>query len=184
MKKVVLFLGILVSLASCKKAKELLDITFRFTAKNDFTLPKAADQVVPVPDSLISIRTPDIVNTVPDEFKKNNADINKVKSVTIEGIDLNIKSPAGQTFGFLKSVSIYLNAPGKAETLIATKTGINTMNPEPTSLSLDPQNTNLVDYIKGPTYFLRIETRIVKTYTQDITIGSEIKFKAVANPLN
>lgn len=184
MKKVILYVALLASVVACKKAKELLDITFRHSVKSDFTLPKTADQVVAVPDSLISIRTPDIKNTIPDEFSKNNADINKVKSVTIENIDLTIKSPTAQTFGFLKTVSIYLGAPGKKDTLIATKTDINKISPEPTTLSLDPQNTNLMEYIKGPTYNLRIDTRIVKTYTQDITVGSEIKFKVVANPLN
>ena len=184
MKKVIFIISILSCLVACKKAKQLLDITFRFTTKYDFTLPKVADQVYPVPDSLISVQTPEINNTIPDEFQKNKADINKVKEVAIESIDLTIKSPVGQTFDFMKSVEVYLGASGKGEVLVASKDNIHTLSPAPNTLSLDVKGANIVDYIKGPTYYLKIKTRLVKTYTQDIVVGSEIKFKAVANPLN
>src|SRR6478752_3383672 len=103
-------LSTLLLLGSCKKAKELLDITFRFSTKNDITLPKMSDTEHALVDSTLTITTPEITNTIPDEFKKNNADINKVKELTIEGLDLTIKSPTGQTFGFMKTIEIYIGA--------------------------------------------------------------------------
>lgn len=169
---------------SCKKTKELFDIPFTYTANNDFTLPKVADQEYSVPDSVVSIITPDITNTAPDEFKKNNADINKLKSLTLQSIDLTIKLPASQNFSFMKSIKVYLGATGKGERLIATKDNIHLISPAPNSLSLTAENADIVDYIKEPTYYLKIETSLVRTYTQDILIGSSIKFRAVANPLN
>lgn len=177
-------LSTLLLLGSCKKAKELLDVTFRFSTKNDITLPKLSDTEHAVVDSILTITTPEITNTIPDEFKKNNADINKVKELTIEGLDLTIKSPTGQTFGFMKTIEIYIGATGKGEQLIATRTDIQNITPAPTVLSLAPENANIIDYIKGPTYYLKVKAGISKTYTADINIGSEIKFKAVANPLN
>lgn len=171
-------------LVSCKKTKELFDIPFSFSTKNDFTLPKAADREVNVPDSVISITTPEITNTIPDEFKKNHADIDKIKSLTIESIVLSIKSPAGQTFGFMKSIKVYIGAAGIPDKLIATRNDINAITPPPTTLTLTAENADLVDIIKSTTYHLKIETSLVRTYTSDILVGSEIKFRAVANPLN
>ena len=184
MKKIIFFICLIAVIASCKKTKELFDIPFSFKTTNDFTLPKIADKEVNVPDTMLSIKTPEITNTIPDEFKKNNADIDKLKSISIESIVLTIKNPPGQTFGFMKSIKVYMGATGKPEKLIATKYDINLITPPPTVLNLTAENADIVDYIKGPTYYLKVETSLVKTYTQDITVSSEIKFKAVANPLN
>ncbi len=184
MKKLAFLFSLVVVFSSCKKTKELLDIPFSFSTKNDFTLPKAANQEYNVPDSVVAIKTPDIANTIPGEFQKNNLDINKIKSLSIESIQLNIQSPPGQTFAFMKSVKVYFGTSGVGEVLVATKSNINTISPAPTSLSLDVAGADVAPYIKNATYYLRVETALVKTYTQDITVNSEIKFRAVANPLN
>lgn len=184
MKKLASLFCLLVVFTSCKKTKELLDIPFSFSTKNDFTLPKTASQEYTVPDSLVAIKTPDMVNTIPGEFQKNNLDINKIKSLSLESIQLTIQTPPSQTFAFMKSIRVYFGTTGVGEVLIATKDNINTISPAPTSLSLDAQGADVAPYIKGATYYLRVETRLVKTYTQDISVNSEIKFRAVANPLN
>lgn len=181
----ILFATLILALfVSCKKTKEIFDIPFNYTANNDFTLPKVADQEHAVPDSMVSITTPDITNTAPDEFKKNNANINSIKSVSIQQINLSILAPSTQNFSFLKSIKIYLGSQGKVERLIATKDDINTISPAPTSLSLAPENADIAEYIKSPTYYFKIQMVLVKTYTQDIPLHSEIKFHVVANPLN
>lgn len=188
MRKLVTFLFIAIAFGSCKKAKEdakqLFDISFQSSTKNQFTLPKIADNEYPLPDSVLKIKTADITNTIPEEFKKNNADIEKVKSVRLESVQLEIKSPSTQHFGFMKSIKIYLGANGIGETLVATKDNIHTIVPPPTTLKLDAQDADILRYIKNPTYYLRTETVLAKTYTQDIVIESTLTFKAVANPLN
>lgn len=189
MKQFTLFFCLIALLSSCKKSKEetkaLLDIPFSFSTKNDFTLPAIPGSIQSVPDSIpaATIKTDDIKNTIPDEFKKNNTDINKLKSISIEAVVLTAKTPIGQTFAFLKSIKIYLGSNGKGEKLIATKDNINLL-PASSTLSLDTQNADIVEFIKSPTYFLRIETKLKETYNQDIELGSEIKFRAVANPAN
>ncbi|MBC7391216.1 MAG: hypothetical protein H7329_18580 [Opitutaceae bacterium] len=180
-----LFLAIGI-LSSCKKskAKDVLDVPFRFTEKSEFTLPKMADMVVALPETTITFNTPEVTNTIPGEFSKNNLDINKVKSVVIEGLSLNIKSPSTQKFDFVKKIRIFLGAKGIGEQLIATKDNINSITPSPSSISLDPTGNDISAYIKSPTYYLKIETVLVKTYTNDIVIESEIKFLAIVNVLN
>lgn len=183
MKKIILAVCVAASLLSCKKAKQLLDVTFSFGTSTDFTLPAIPGPVRAV-DTTLTIKTPDVVNTVPDEFKKNKADINNLQELTIQKVTLNIKAPAGQTFDFLKSVKIYLGSTGKGDKLVATKENINLIDPSPITLDLDVQNTDIVEFIKGSTYYIRVEAGIVKTYTKDITMSSDITFKGVANPLN
>ena len=187
MKRITLFICLISLFASCKKTKDdvksILDIPFSFSMKNDFTLPGMGIEK-DVPDSVVSIKSPNINNTIPDEFKKNNANIDKVKSISIEAVELTIKAPTGQTFAFMKSIEVYLGADGIGETLIASKSGINTITPAPTSLNLETHNANIIAYIKNPTYYIRTKTALLKTYKNDILLGSEIKLKAVANVLN
>lgn len=187
MKRFTLFICLISLFASCKKnkddVKELLDIPFSFSMKNEFTLPGMGIEK-DAPDSVVSIKSPYITNTIPDEFKKNNANIEKIKSISIEGVVLTIKSPDKQTFAFMKSIEVYLGADGIEETLVASKSGINTISPASTTLSLDTKGADIAPYVKNPTYYIRTKTSIVKTYKDDILLGSEIKLKAVANALN
>lgn len=186
MKYLIPLLIVISVLSSCKKSKpkDVLDIPFRFTEKSEFTLPKLGDAVLPLPDSTITFNTPELANTIPGEFSKNNLDINKVKSIVIEGLNLNIKSPSTQKFDFVKKIKIYLGAKGIGEQLIATKDNINFINPSPSSISLDPTGNDIAAFVKSPTYYLKIETILIKTYTSDIVIESEIKLLAIANPIN
>ena len=190
MKYTLIFICLFLTFTSCKKKKEdgggsILDIPLRHTLKYDFTLPQigAGTVEIPTPETAVPFTSPPITNTVPDEFKKNNLNINKVKSVVVEALNLNIKAPAGQTFSFLKSVKIYLGADGIGERLIASKDNINSISPAPTSLSMDPISNDIAPFIKGPTYYLKIEAVVVRTTTADIEIGSEIKILAIVNPL-
>jgi hypothetical protein len=183
--KPILLLSLYVfTLLSCNKTKDLLDITYNFTSNNNFTLPKVGDKVVDLPDTTVVVKTPNIVNTVPDEFKKNNVDINKIKSLSIEGMELEIKSPSGQTFNFMKSIKISMGVEGKSERIIGMKEKINEISPAVSIITLDVQQTDILEYIKSPTYYLKIETGLAKSYTSDIVIESRLKGKVVANPLN
>ena len=95
-----------------------------------------------------------------------------------------IKAPESQNFGFMKSIKLYIGSAGKGEKLIASKDNINTINPSPKILFLNVEDSNIAEYIKSNTYDIKIQMSIVKTYTTDITISSDIKGKVVANPIN
>ena len=90
----------------------------------------------------------------------------------------------GQKFDFIKTIKIYLGSKGNGEQLIASKSNINSISPSPSSISLDPSGADIAAYVKSPTYYLKIETILVKSYTSDIVIESDIKFLAIANVLN
>lgn len=183
MKKITYLFCLCLLLFSCKKAKDLLDITVPFSMKNEFTLPKTGDTEIAIPETLVTIKSPEITNTLPQEFKNRNADINNIKSVSLQSVILTITTPPTQNFSFMKSITIYLGATGKPEIKIASQDNINTMPPSQT-LNLTVANADIAPYIKGATYYIKSEVTVVKNYTSDINITSEIKGKAVANPLN
>lgn len=183
MKKTTYYIAICIALFSCTKAKDLLDITVSFSLKNEFKLPKTGDTEIAIPETLITIPSPEIANTLPQEFKDKKADINNIKSVTLESVVLTITTPPTQNFSFMKSITIYLGATGKPEIKIASQNNINTM-PASQTLNLTVANADIAPYIKGATYYIKSEVAVVKNYTSDIIITSEIKGKAVANPLN
>lgn len=183
MKKIIHLFCICMVLFSCKKAKELLDITVSFSMKNDFVLSKTGDIEQAIAEQLVTVKSPEITNTLPQEFKDRNADINNIKSVALESVVLTITTPPTQNFSFMKSITIYLGATGKPEIKIASQDNINAMPPSQT-LNLTVANADIAPYLKGATYYIKSEVIVVKNYTSDINITSEIKGKAVANPLN
>jgi hypothetical protein len=170
-------------LFSCTKVKDVLDITVPFDLNNSFTLPKISDTEMAIPDSTVTIQSPDIPNTIKDDLKQKNADINNIKSVSLTAVVLNITNPAGKDFSFLKSIELYMGSQGLPEKLIASKDNINTINPASGTLSLDVKDSDIISYIKQDTYYIKTKMTLVKTYTTDLLIGSEIKGKVVANPL-
>ena len=182
MKKIVIFFPLLILLFSCKKAREAFDITVPFTINSNFNLPKIDDTEVAFPETLLTVKSPEIKNTIPDEFSKNNANINSIKSVTLESVVLTIQSPPTQDFSFLKNMKLYIGAEGKPEVLLASKDNINNETPSQT-LNLTPANADLAPYIKAPTYYIKTEATVIKSYTSEISIASVIKGKSVANPL-
>lgn len=183
MRNLLVVVAIIIGLTSCEKVKDKFDITYSFSIKQQFVLPKVSDKEVGLPDSTITIPTPNIPNPLPAEFEKNNVNINKLKSLNLESVNLIITAPVGQDFGFMKSIKIIMGADGKGEKAIAFKNNINTISPAPTQLELNVENSDIVEYIKNNTYFLKFETVINKSYTKDINIEANVKGKVVANPI-
>ena len=185
MKNIYLISIIAISLSStaCKKVKDALDITRPFAITNEFKLSKMADSERNLPDSVVTISQPNIPNSLPEEFKKNNVNIDKIKSVTLDSVVFRIKAPVGQNFGFMKSIKLYIGSAGKGEKLVATKMDIDKILPAPTVLYLNVQDSDIAEYIKSNTYDIKMEMSLVKTYTNDILLVSDIKGKVVANPI-
>lgn len=182
MKKILFLIPLVFVLFSCKKVRDALDITVPFSFNGNFNLPKTGNSEGSIRDTLITVKSPDITNTIPEEFRKNNADINKIKSVSLESVVLTIQAPATQNFSFLRTIKLYIGATGKPEILLATKDNIDKEEPSQT-LNLTPANADLAPYLKGATYYIKTEATVVKTYTADIKMEYVIKGKAVANPL-
>ncbi len=183
MKNLFVVISVLALFVSCKKSDVKVDISYTSSLTSTFTMPKLTDQEKSVPDSLVSFTTPSMTNTVLDELKNHSIDLDHLKSISIQGIQLAIQSPSTQNFSFLKTIKVYLGATGVGETLIGSKDNINTISPAPATLDLSVANADVTAYLKSATYYLKVETTLVKTYTQDIDVLSTIQYKVVASPL-
>lgn len=162
----VLFSGL-----SCKKIDELL--TFTVNVENNFTVAASGPLSVP-----FDILTPQVTTNSSQQFKNNNSDVNKVKNIKLNKIDLQIVSPAGKTFSFLESVHIYISTNASDEIELGYLDNIST---NATSISLITTSESLDKYVKAPSYKLRTKIVTKQTLTQDVEIKNLCQFKVTAN---
>jgi hypothetical protein len=158
--------------SGCKVVENLL--TFRIDNDASMTIPSAVGINTP-----LSIPTPEVSSQASQTFKNNNTDINKVKNVILERLNLTTTSPNQATFQFLKSIKIYISAPGLEEKLLASKMDIpttvgNTLELETTSDAMDT-------YLKKETYSLRTEVVTRQVVGYETTIKAAMTFKVTAN---
>jgi len=178
MKKV--SFGILLSLLatmifSCQEAIDNL-LTFEFDTTNSVTIPSTVAL-----DTPLSVPTPDVSTSSIQEFETNNVSTDNIESVTVKEMTLTITSPDGRTFSFLKSISIYIEAEGLDEQLVASKTDID--NTVGTSLELDTEDTNLAEFLKQDNFNLRTEVVTDELITSDTDIDINTTYEVKASLL-
>lgn len=166
-----MLLLVLCSLTSCKKIEELL--TFRFDDKADFTVPSAIGINTPY-----SAPTPDITTNARQSFSNNNTDINKVKDIKLEKLQLTISSPSDGNFQPVKSLNIYISAEGQPEKLLASEIDIPT--DAGNVMQLDVSGDALDAYVKQAQYDLRTEVVTRKAVFYDMQIHVDMTFKVTA----
>jgi hypothetical protein len=167
-----LFLQIALLGVSCKKVDNLL--TFRIRNEASFQVPSAIGINTPY-----TVPVPDVQTNASQTFESNNADINKVKNIKLETLNLTITSPANATFRPVKSITIYITSEGLPEKRIAYKNDIpmNIGN----KLILETTLENLDAYVKKDRYSLRTETTLREAIFQDIRITADMSFLVTAN---
>jgi len=158
--------------AGCNKVENLL--TFRINNEVSFIIPSAIGI-----NSPYSIPTPDVQTNASQSFKSNKANVNKVKNIKLETLNLTITSPATATFKPVKSINIYIVSEGLPKKKIAFKNDIplNIGN----KLILETTLENLDAYIKKERYSLETETVMREAVFQDTQIQAEMSFLVTAN---
>jgi hypothetical protein len=162
---------ILICYASCAKLEQLF--TFTITNESSVTIPATG----PV-DFPIGISSPDVTTNSSEAFANNNTDANHVKDVYLKSMELTITSPQGQTFNFLKSVHIYISTNSSNEIQLAY---LDSIPQNVDSIALIPASTALDQYVKAPSYNLRVEAVISQGLAQDVSINITSKFNVTAN---
>ncbi|WP_439881060.1 hypothetical protein ACSX1A_18180 [Pontibacter sp. MBLB2868] len=175
MKQLLLAIVVLFSFAvtSCKQFDELL--SFHIEEEQTIEIPASPviGQVVPV--------TPITVDTnSSEEFKNNKTRAELVKDVVLNKLELNITSPQGENFNFLKKVEIYISAEGKGETKVAY---LDEVPQDVSTITLKTTNSKLDQYIKGDTYTISTRATLAKAVAQKVTINAKMRFKVTADPL-
>lgn len=176
MKRTLAFiLMTLISIAGCKKVKDLLRFPVSFSA--EFKIPPGG-----AIGSVFSTFT-QVPVSVEETYSNEGTRADLVKEVRVSKVDLTIKNPQGENFRFLKSIKVYISLEDGSEELWLAKkdsieTGIGNF------LSLDVNKDAILDkYLRAEKYKLKTECVFRKITTEEITIGSDLSFSVVADPL-
>ena len=103
MKKILFLFLISLSILSCKKTHDLF--TFDVNDTSNFTIESQYGINLP-----FSVPTPDINTSSEKEFENNNTKASLVKEIILKKLTLTITSPDGETFKFLKNITLYISA--------------------------------------------------------------------------
>jgi hypothetical protein len=126
-----------------------------------------------------SIPVPDVKTNASQTFKNNGTDVNKVKNIKLETLNLTMTSPSNATFKPVKSINIYIVSEGLPKKKIAFKNDI------PLSIGnkliLETTLENLDAYIKKETYSLETETVMREAVFQDTYIEADMSFLVTAD---
>ena len=180
MRKKLLFLFILcisVSLLDCKKGG--LTVNFDVNTSENFTIPPNAATI----GILQPIFTPPFNTTSwENKYSINNTDKNHIQSCKLTNLTLTITGPQGQTFGFVQSLHIFIQAPNLPEVEVAY------IDNNPTSagstITLTPDNNvDLSAYAKADSFTLGIETTTQQSNVNSVAVQADMTLHVVANVL-
>lgn len=137
------------------------------------------DSVATIPATIpvdvpFDVYTPDQTTNSTYEFQVNDTRKDKVQKITLEDLDISIISPEGETFSFLKDISVYISADGVPEKLIAYKYDIE--NSIGATINCDETKEDLQPYIKAENFTIRLETVTDEVITSDIDVNIYTNF--------
>ena len=148
MGKIILIIGIALSIIGCKKVAKLTQFNMEFN--ETVVIPSSAGVNLP-----FNVLTPDIQTNSESTFEINDTRKDLIEEIILTDIDLTISSPTNGNFNFLKSIEIYISADGLDEVKIAWKDSVPS---NLTFLDLDVTGVDLKEYIKADKFSLRLYT--------------------------
>jgi len=170
---IVLILGVLIS-EGCKKNP--LDVNFTVTDSEQFTIPPNSSL------GLLSIITPAFsTNSWSGTYSTNNTDKNHLKSLKLKSLTLTITAPSGKTFGFLKSIDIYIQGANQPDTKIASIDNIPAN--AGSTLTLNTEDVDLSPYAKGDSFTLKVDSTPQSSNTDNVDVTSNEVFDVTASVL-
>lgn len=125
----------------------------------------------------LEVPTPAVTSNSRQQFENNNTHADLVKDVRLDRAKLTITSPEGKTFGFLKTIRIFISAPGQSEIELAVLDDV----PQAESIELIPSSQKLDPYVKASSYDLRTEITTDETLTQSVDVHVDLTFQVTAD---
>jgi len=160
--------------SSCKKATDAINklTEFDMSYTSDFTVPGSAVTVTNTPFNYTS---DDIATNSSTTFAAQKTVADKVTEIKLTR--LNMSTDAGRNFDYLKTITIYLQAPNQPEQQIATKAVVPA---GVSSVDLDLSDVNIKGYLTGTTFKLRVSAVLNGTNATDqkITLAETAHVKA------
>lgn len=164
LRLIVLF-SIILLLNGCSKKLTQFNIYLNTEA----TIPASTALNLP-----FSIQTPEIETSSESQLANNNSKADYVESMQLTNLTLTISSPENETFSFLNSVKIFIQAGNLSEVLLAEKSNIS--NSVGNTIVCDVSKTELKEYIQESTLKLRVEAVTDELITEDVKVSIESTF--------
>lgn len=166
---------LLLLLGGCKKAVDLLPLTFTVDDSSTVQVPASG----PLTGVLLTLPGFTVNSTANATFAANKTAANYVQDVTLNRLNLTVTNPTTQNFDFLKRVEIYIaaDAAGTNKILLAA------LNPVPTgqtTLALTPTDAKLDSYLRGSSYALFVTAEQAKPLLQNTTLRIDSQFRVRA----
>jgi hypothetical protein len=178
MKKIslaIMSLFLIFSIGGCKKG-ELGTVSFDQSQSVDFVIPHNSVLALP------NIITPAVSTNWSANFSNHNTDKDHLRELKLKTLTLNITGPAGKTWGFMKSIDIYIQADGLSETKIAYNEDIPDNSGQ--SISLNTVDVDLTPYAKKDNFTLRVQSTTRELNPDDVDVRADMVFGVTANLLN
>ncbi|MEX0810978.1 MAG: hypothetical protein WD048_02100 [Chitinophagales bacterium] len=170
MRQLIVYFCLCFVFFSCgKKEKEISEFDMSF----DSGIKVPAGSSVDVP---LNRYTSDISTNAEQEFKDQDTRAELIEYINIDAFSLGILSPNNQSFGFAKSIKVYIDAEGLDETLIASISDIS--EEVGRSIELEMQSSkNYKAYLSNETFVYRVNIVNNTTVSRDIEINISSSFK-------
>lgn len=175
MKKIILLLTLSSVFLSCKDALDRFTV-FNLDFRETVTIQSNTGLNLP-----FNIFTPDITTNSEASFANNKTRKDLIEDIRLKQMKLTIIEPTSGNFGFLKSISLYLNADGLPEVLIGSKDNI--PNNIGNVLELDISDADLKEYIKKDKFSIRLTTVTDEVITKDYQVEIYSQFRVNAKIL-
>ena len=163
---------LLLVLGSCKTLDDLLTFTISDTAT--LTIENGGLNLP------VELQTPDVTTNSSQEFSNHDTRADLVKDVKLTQLQMEIVSPEGKTFSFLKSMKVYISTDGSDKVLLAYHDNIPSTA---TSVALTTTDEKLDKYLKGDSYQLHTSFVTRETLSQPVDLQFNLEFKVTADPL-
>lgn len=148
-------------------------MTFTIADESDITIESTSPINIP-----FDISSPNVTTNSSQEFENNNTNINLVKDIRLQNLQLEITNPSNQTFSFLSSIHLYISTSSSDEIEIAF---LDAIPSSATKIDLIPTNVKLDTYVKAPAYNLRTKVVTKQILTNDVNVKINTKFRVTAN---
>jgi hypothetical protein len=152
------------------------DISFDIEYTSQATIPSTGITI----DTPFTIDTPPVETSSSSEYQANKQYIEQVQNVSPKQIVLTITAPDGETFSFLKSVAVYIDAEGLDQTLIAEKNEV--ADDVGGTLELSTSDANLAPFIKKDAFTISVTVTTDEVISQDIDVDVNTIMSVSASP--
>lgn len=168
---------LMLALGACKKLKEEVVGNFEITNSSKFTVP--ATTVVGV-DAAFLDTMPPVSTTSKISFDQHGTSSDKIEEVKLKALNVSIDLPSTENFDFLRSIHLYVTAPGQPKLEIAYLDNVPT---NVQSIDLIPTDQRMDAYIKQDSYEMTVDAKIRSTTKKAIDMTAKMTFNVKAKLL-